>query len=68
MALLTVLPLSQAGLPQVKMEEDDRLMTRYGPVILEKSENEKERRWRIRFNDRTLCETEDDELGSLGTI
>src|SRR5262249_6314797 len=45
-ALLT-LPLAiPAARAEVAMEEDDRLVTRQGPVILEKAEDPKEHRWR----------------------
>lgn len=54
-------PASQPA--AVPMEEDDRLKTRYGAVILEKSEDASLARWRIRLDERTLVETEDDKLG-----
>jgi hypothetical protein len=54
---------AQAQPARPTMEEDDRLVTRHGPVVLEKSEEGAPKQWRVRLNDRTLVETEDDELG-----
>jgi hypothetical protein len=51
--------------PQAKpsWDEEDRIKNRRGPVILEKSEGGDPRQWRVRLKDRTLVETEGDELG-----
>ena len=53
-------PATPAAVP---WEEDDRLVTHYGPVVLEKATEEDPPRFRVTLNGRTLAETEDDALG-----
>jgi hypothetical protein len=43
--------------------EDDRLATRQGPVVLEKTDEASPPRWRITFGGRTILETELEPLG-----
>src|SRR5262245_35766485 len=62
--LLLALFVSQPAKPAApEWEEDDRLVTHYGPVVLEKATEETPPRYRVTLNGRTLAETEDDELG-----
>ena len=56
-------PAAQSPKPQVHWEEEDRLVTRRGAVILEKGERDSTKMWRVRLKDKTLVELEDDELG-----
>jgi hypothetical protein len=55
--------LAPAQTSTIPFEEDDRLATRYGPVIPAKAEAASPPRWRVTFDGRTLLETEFDELG-----
>ena len=62
--LILLITLLQPARPEASAwEEEDRLVTHHGPVILEKIPEDDAPRYRIRFNQRTLAETEDDELG-----
>jgi hypothetical protein len=48
---------------QARPHEDDRLVTRRGAMILEKIDTGAQTTWRVRFKDRTLVESDSDELG-----
>jgi hypothetical protein len=61
--LLASFASQQSPQPAIAWEEDDRLATRYGAVVLEKSDEERPNHWRVTLNGRVLAETEDDELG-----
>jgi hypothetical protein len=54
---------AQPPTPTVNWEEEDRLDTRRGALVLEKGERDGTKRWRVRLKDKTLVEQELDELG-----
>jgi hypothetical protein len=64
LVLVALIASSQPAQPAAPAwEEEDRLVTRQGPVVLEKLPDENTPRYRVTFNGRTLVETEDDALG-----
>ena len=62
--LLVILFVWQPAQPAAPAwEEEDRLVTHHGAVVLEKTPDENAPRYRVTLNGRTLAETEDDALG-----
>lgn len=59
---VTLATVGRAQAQQPAWEEEDRLATRYGAVVLDKMEDANPRRFRVTLNGKTLADTEFDEL------
>jgi hypothetical protein len=61
-ALALALPPAHGQTVRPPLDEAERMVTRHGPVILEKTDDVNPPRWRVRLDDRVVVETEYDTL------